>query len=99
WTPDISQNGKHRITVYVTDSQGRSASASTDEQVGAGPRLTIQLTSTSTTIYPGQFVSFNIIQQDFNPTGYSLVDAFSGQTTASNANRKSRGVFWRQTRA
>jgi peptidoglycan hydrolase-like protein with peptidoglycan-binding domain len=94
WKPDFSQNGQHRITVYASDSQGRSASANVDVQVGAGPRLVMQLTSTSTTILPGNFVSFNVNPVDFNPTGYSVTDSFSGQSSISNANINSSGAFW-----
>lgn len=94
WKPDISQNGAHRITVYASDSQGHSASANVDVQVGLGPRLVVQVTSTSTTVTPGNFVSFNVAPVDFNPTGYSITDSFAGKSSISNSNINSSGSFW-----
>jgi peptidoglycan hydrolase-like protein with peptidoglycan-binding domain len=95
WTPDASQNGPHRITVYASDTLGHSGTANVDVQVGAGPRLVIQLTSTSTTIAPGQFISFNVAPVDFTPTGYSLVDEFNGtKSSITNTNISSNGAFY-----
>lgn len=93
WVPVISNNGKHRITVYVSDSTGSSASTNIDLQVGKGPQILIQMTSTSTTVLPGTPISFVASPLQFAPTGYSISDTFSG-TTISNSNINSSGTFW-----
>lgn len=93
WTPVISNNGKHRITIYASDSTGSSASASVDVQVGKGPQLLIQMTSTSTTVSPGTAISFVATPSQFVPTGFSVSDSFP-RTTITNSNINTSGAFW-----
>ncbi len=94
WTPDLQQTGQHRINIYASDASGHSATANVDVQVGSGPQLTVQLMSTSTQVMPGQYVSFVVIPTQFQPTGYSLLDTFSGVSTISNGNINSNGQFY-----
>jgi peptidoglycan hydrolase-like protein with peptidoglycan-binding domain len=92
WTPDLSQNGKHTITVYATDSLGHGAQASVDVQVGAGPTLLVQPVTPGTIVNAGETVSFTVGALNFLPTGFSVTDSFSG-STVSNANINTSGNF------
>jgi len=95
WTPeDTSLNGEHRITIYVTDSLGHGAEASKTILVGTGPTLTLQSFPSSTSSAPGQTISFILSPSNYSPTGFSLIDIFSGtSSTLSNQNISSSGSF------
>lgn len=92
WTPDLSQNGKHTITVYATDSLGHGAQTSVDVQVGAGPTLLVQPVTPGTIVNAGDTVYFTVAALNFLPTGFSVADSFSG-STVSNANINTSGNF------
>lgn len=92
WTPDVSQNGEHVITIYASDSRGSNASVSQTVQVGAGPSLSVQLLSPGASVPVGTTTSFMVIPANFSPTSFSVGDNFPG-TSVSNANITSSGNF------
>jgi len=92
WTPELSQNGKHTITIYASDSLGHSSQASVDVQIGAGPSLLIQPITPGTTINAGTTVSFTVAAINIIPTGFSVLDSFAGGSI-SNANINTSGNF------
>ncbi len=85
WTPDMSQDGAHTITVYASDSLGHQASANVNIQVGAAPSISIFSASSTGTILLGNTIAFTATASGFSPTTYSIADSFPG-TTVSNAN-------------
>src|SRR3989344_2802038 len=94
WTPDLSENGEHRLNIYVTDSLGHGASASLTILVGTGPTLSAQSFPSSTTTSPGQNISFILSPSNYAPTGFSLIETFSGTTsTLTNQHLSSSGSF------
>jgi peptidoglycan hydrolase-like protein with peptidoglycan-binding domain len=92
WTPDLSQNGKHTITIYASDSLGHGAQASVDVQVGAGPSLLVQPVTPGTTINAGVTVSFTVAAINFIPTGFTVSDSVAG-SSIGNGNINSSGSF------
>ncbi|MDO8522047.1 MAG: peptidoglycan-binding protein [bacterium] len=94
WTPDVTQQGEHVLTVYATDSVGRSVSASQTVRVGAEPSLTIQLLAPAGNITPGQTVTFRAGAQGYWPTTFSIGDAFTGTASSiTNNNINASGLF------
>jgi peptidoglycan hydrolase-like protein with peptidoglycan-binding domain len=93
WTPDVSQNGQHVITIYANDSLGHSATVNETVQVGTGPTLSVPSISQSTSVSPGQAVSFTVSALHFLPTAFSLTDNFSGVSTIANADINTSGAF------
>ncbi|MEN9413076.1 MAG: hypothetical protein RLZZ342_163 [Candidatus Parcubacteria bacterium] len=80
WTPTNADKGEHTITVYASDSQGRSASKSITVQVGSGASLSTILLSPGNTVSPGQQVTFTVAPNEFLPTSYALKDSFAGSS-------------------
>ncbi len=94
WTPDATQNGEHAITVYANDSQGHSASATTVVRVGSGPTLAAP-SNLNLNISPGQMLTFTLNPTGYQPTGFSVTDKFTGQSTLTNNNVNTSGlVTW-----
>ena len=93
WTPDVSQNGDHTITIYGMDSLGHNASINVPFRVGAGPTLVVQPITPGSTISHGQFVTFGLAALNFSPTGFTVSDAFSGTSSISNTNINTTGTF------
>lgn len=92
WTPTYADLGHHTITVYASDTSGRSASQSVQVYVGKGATLGITLLAPSAAVQPGQQVTFTASPSEFSPTAFSVRDSFSG-STASNANINHTGQF------
>lgn len=92
WTPNLSQNGDHSITVYVSDSQGRSAQVSQNVRVGAGPSLAVTNLQPGDTVKPGTQVTFTLAPINYRPSSFALMDSFSG-STAGNGNLNMNGTF------
>jgi len=92
WTPDLTQAGPHNITINTTDAQGHGASASVTVWVGAPASLLAQVTSTSTTVLPGQPVTMILSGAGFVPSNFSLLDS-NPVSTVSNNNISSTGAF------
>ncbi len=93
WSPDVSQNGEHTITIYASDSLGHGASAIQKVRVGAGPTLTIQTINPGTSVAAGTPVTFNVTAQNYIPSGYTVSDNFSG-TTVANVDISTSGAFY-----
>jgi peptidoglycan hydrolase-like protein with peptidoglycan-binding domain len=97
WTPQISDNGDHTLTVYASDSNGHSNSASVEVSVGEGPSIKIPVVTPGASLSPGQTLTFTAIPMNFSPSIFSVSDNFPG-TTLSNQNIDSMGVFsWMTT--
>lgn len=94
WTPTLSDNGDHTITVYVSDATGRNASKSVSVHVGAGPSLSTILLSPGASVKPGQLVTFTAVPSNFQPTGFSVWDSFAGSTAGSNNMSLSGQFSW-----
>jgi peptidoglycan hydrolase-like protein with peptidoglycan-binding domain len=92
WTPDLSQDGDHQISIYVYDSLGHSASAIQSVHVGAGPTLNVILVSPGTSVPIGTTTSFTVTPVNFSPNAFSVTDSFSG-STISNNNINTTGQF------
>jgi peptidoglycan hydrolase-like protein with peptidoglycan-binding domain len=94
WTPDLSQQGEHLLTVYGSDSLGRGASVSQSLRVGADPSLTIHPLPPAEGITPGQTLTFTTSAQGYWPTTFSILDRFTGTASSiKNTNITSSGVF------
>jgi peptidoglycan hydrolase-like protein with peptidoglycan-binding domain len=91
WTPDLSQNGKHRITIYANGTSGQSASVHVDVQVGAGPTLFIGPATPGTIINAGTTISFSVAATNFQPTNFTVSDSIP--STISNGNINTSGMF------
>ncbi len=99
WKPDATQNGEHAITVYASDTQGHSAQATALIRVGSGPSLSVP-TNVNTTVSQGQTISFSLSPLNFLPTGFSVSDKFSGQSSITNSAVNASGLFqWMPTLA
>lgn len=99
WKPDNTQNGEHAITVYASDSEGHSAQATVLMRVGSGPSLSIP-NNVSTTLSPGQAVTFTLTPTNYSPTGFAVSDKFSGTTSITNNSISASGLFqWVPTAA
>lgn len=97
WTPTASQTGTHVITVYVSDSTGRSANVQTTISVGSAPTVIIQSLSPGANVNVGQTVTFTAAASGFSSPTYSLSDSFSG-TSINNSDINSSGYFvWSPT--
>lgn len=93
WTPNLSQNGDHAITIYVNDSQGRSAQVTQNVRVGQGPSLAItNLQPGDATVRPGTQVTFTLAPLNYSPSAFSVMDNLSG-STVSNSNINTTGMF------
>lgn len=93
WTPDVSQDGEHSITVYATDSLGHNASVSVPVQVGNGPTLTVTSVTPGSNVNPGQLITFMATPMSFLPTSFSLIDSMGTHSTVSNGNITTTGSF------
>jgi peptidoglycan hydrolase-like protein with peptidoglycan-binding domain len=94
WTPTLSDNGDHTITVYVSDSLGHNASKSVSIHVGKGPTLSIVLLKPGASVKPGEAVTFTAAPNDYQPTGYSVWDSFKGSSASSNNMNLSGQFSW-----
>jgi len=92
WTPDVSQDGDHTITIYAYDSLGHSSSASRSVEVGAGPTLSILGLTPGPSVPFGTTTSFTVGAMNFLPSAFSLSDSFSG-TSLGNTNINTSGGF------
>lgn len=99
WTPDATQNGEHAITIYAHDSAGHSAQATVLIRVGSGPTLSVP-SNLNLNISPGQTLSFTLSPSGYSPTGFSVNDAFSTQSTLNNNSVTTGGlVSWTPTQS
>ena len=94
WVPDVSQDGDHVLTIYVSDTLGHNSSVNVPFRVGAGPTLAPQPILPSDKVKPGQYVSFGMSAVNFSPTGYSVVDKSSAPSTVTNGNINASGNFY-----
>lgn len=92
WTPVISDNGDHEITVYVSDDAGHNASRSVSVRVGAGAGLAVMLLSPGASVSPGQLLTFTATPNGYSPTGFSVLDSFPN-STVTNASINLSGQF------
>lgn len=92
WTPDMSQNGQHDISVYASDALGHNFTAHLPVQVGAGPTVVISPPSPSANVSPGQTVSFFASGLNFSPSAYTVSDSFAG-SSANNGTINTSGAF------
>lgn len=91
WTPTVDEMGAHRITVYATDSLGRTASSQVTITVQTSI-ATIQSLSPGSSIYFGKSVAFNVVTTGFNNPTYALSDTFPG-TSITSTNIDATGHF------
>ena len=108
WTPAAKDAGSHKITVNVSDSEGRSASGSLTITVGGGTSNSTSVTSVPATLIltapvpdasipVGATVTFSALAYGFSNPTFSVSDAFSG-TSISKSNINSSGNFsWTPT--
>ena len=94
WTPTVSDNGDHAITVYAYDALGHSSSDTVTVRVGAGPSLSISTITPGGNVKPGDAVTFYVSALNYLPSGFSIKDIFAGQTSLSNSNINSSGQFY-----
>jgi len=92
WTPDLTQDGDHSITISAYDSLGHSASVVQSVHVGAGPMLSVILLSPGASVPVGTTTSFRVTWENFAPSNFSVSDSFPG-STVSNNNITSGGFF------
>src|SRR3989338_3948668 len=107
WTPAGKDAGSHKITVNVSDSEGRSASGSLTITVGgstgnstsastsaSGVPATMILTAPvpDASIPVGSAVTFSALAYGFSNPIFSVSDAFNG-TSISKSNINSSGNF------
>ncbi len=95
WTPQVQDTGTHVITVSVTDSSGRSASAQTTITVSSNqPNNTssaIQGPFPSSTVQVGTQATFSVTSIGFINPIHSVSSSRSSSITNSNIN--SSGFF------
>ena len=97
WTPDMSQNGDHHVTVYVSDAQGRSAETTQHIRVGAGPQLSIVPALSQITVSPGEAIRFIVSPSNFLPTGFGVSDSFLRSSITNSAIDANGNFAWAPT--
>ncbi len=93
WTPDLSQEGDHTVTVYVSDSSGASASASVPVHIGPLPSLKIVNLRPGTNVSVGTSTTFSVFPVGYTPTVFGVYDSFSGSTSLSPNAVSNNGLF------
>lgn len=93
WTPNLTQEGDHIVTVYVSDSSGASASATVTVHIGPLPTLTIDNLNPGMNAPIGTTTSFNIRATGYIPTVFGVYDQFSGSTSLSPNAVSTNGQF------
>ena len=92
WTPLVSDDGSHTITIYANDSLGHSSSASITIQAGVGPTLTVGSLAPGASVTAGQVVTFSTVASNYSPTGFTVTDSLPG-STISGTNINTTGNF------
>jgi len=99
WTPTAKDVGSHNITVNVIDNFGHNASGSINFLVNSNTTIIIQSSMLTSTVNPGQNVSFDVYVNGINYPSFSVRDDFSGSTVRSNALNSSGNFSWTPTSA
>lgn len=94
WTPVISDNGDHEITIYVSDDAGHNSSRSVSVRVGAGAGLAVMLLSPGASVAPGQLLTFTATPNGYSPTGFSVLDSFPNSTVSNSSINLSGQFSW-----
>lgn len=92
WTPDLSQNGDHTISIYASDSVGHHATAAQSLHIGGFPTLIVSPISPGPAVPVGTTTTFAIASMNYLPSTFGVSDSFPG-STISNNNISNNGQF------
>ncbi len=94
WIPSGGDIGTHYITLTVSDIYGHNAKAEINFIVNSNTTIVLQSSMQTSTINPGQNVSFEAYVTGINYPTFSVKDDFVGSTVKSTNINNSGSFLW-----